>query len=111
MQPKLTARLWVQAALRRCDLAGIAMVVVRRGDADAGAILVKLNQRDLGCTVFSQMRTADGRLAWMRGTGEAPVPEEEADAYVARQLRYDDDLWVLEVDDRAGRLPFDDAVL
>lgn len=111
MQPKLRAKLWVQAALRRCDLAGVPAVVVRRGDADAGAVLVKLNRLEGGCTVLTQVRTADGALAWLRGTGPEPVPEAEADAYVARQLRYDDDLWVLEIEDRAGRLPFDDAVL
>jgi len=111
MQPKLRAKLWVQAALRRSDLAGVPAMVVHRGDPDSGAVLVKLNRLEAGCTVLTQIRTADGAPAWLRGTGAQPVPEAEADAYVARQLRYDDDLWVLEIEDRAGRLPFDDEIV
>jgi hypothetical protein len=32
-----------------------------------------------------------------------PAPEADIEAYLVRQLRYDPDLWVLEVDDRGGR--------
>jgi len=68
-------------------------------------VLVKRNMLENGCVVFTQIRTGDGRKAWMRGTGDAPVPEPEADAYVARQRGYDEDLWVIEVEDRSGQLP------
>jgi hypothetical protein len=109
--PRLQTALWVQAHLRRADLANIAMVVVRKGDAQGGSVLVKLNRREAGCTVLSQSRTPDGELVFMRGTGAELVPEADADSYIARQLRYDSDLWVLEIDDPAGRLPFEERVL
>lgn len=102
-EPKLRARLWVQARIRQCDAEGLPAVVARRGDPDAGAVLVKLNQGARGCVVLTQVRTAEGRLAWMRGTGPDPVPEAQADAYIERQTRYDEDLWVLEIEDRDGR--------
>ena len=53
----------------------------------------------------------DGRLAWLRATGESTVSEADADAYLERQAKVDPDLWVLEVEDRDGRNPFDDPVL
>ena len=69
--------------------------MLRKGDADSGGVLVVLRGRD-GLVVLSQMRAADGALAWMRATGAAPVDQAAADAYVARQVRFDPDIWVLE---------------
>lgn len=94
-EPRLKAGLWVKMALRRADQAGRPGVVVRKGDPDSGGILVLLRGRE-GLVVLSQMRAADGELAWMRGTGASPVDEAAADAYVARQVRFDPDLWVVE---------------
>ena len=62
---------------------------------DSGGVLVVLRGRE-GLVVLSQMRAADGALAWMRATGAAPVDQAAADAYVARQVRFDPDIWVLE---------------
>jgi hypothetical protein len=32
-----------------------------------------------------------------------PAPDAEAEAYLARQIRFDPDLWIIETEDRAGR--------
>src|SRR5215469_9759967 len=96
-EPRLKAGLWVKMSLRMADRDGRAGVVLRKGDADSGGVLVVLRGRD-GLVVLSQVRTADGALAWMRGTGAAPVDQATADAYVERQQQFDPDLWVLEFD-------------
>ena len=111
MEPKLKAKLWVQAQVRACMAAGLFATVARRGDADAGAILLKINQGPAGCGVLTQIRNADGQLVWMRGTGPTPVPEAEADAYIARQVDRDCDLWVVEIEDRSGRPPINGTVI
>jgi len=98
----LTTALWVTAQIRLCDRNFKPATVVRRGDPDAGAVLLKVNRFDKGCIVWTQTTTMDGESAWMRGTGPAAVPEAEADAYVGRQVGYDSDLWVLEIEDRAS---------
>lgn len=111
-EPRLKAKLWVQAALRRCSGEGIAAVVARKGDEDAGAVLVRVNRGgEAGSEVFAQTRDAEGRPAWMRATGPLPVPEPQADAYIARACTIDADLWVIEIDDRQGRVPFLERVL
>ena len=94
-EPRLKAALWVKMALRMGDMAGRPGAVLHHGDPDSGGVLVVLRART-GLCVLSQMRKADGELAWMRATGPAPVDDAAADAYVARQRKFDPDLWVVE---------------
>jgi hypothetical protein len=94
-EPRVKAGLWVSMALRVADRAGLPAAVLQKGDPDAGGVLAVLRGRQ-GLCVLSQMRTAEGALAWLRATGAAPVTQAVADSYVARQLRFDPDLWVVE---------------
>lgn len=98
MEARLKSGIWVKALIRRCDLAAIGCAVVARGDPDAGAVLVKSSARDMRCTVLAQTRRPDGTLVWMRATGAEPVPEPEADSYIARQRNRDPDVWVIEIE-------------
>jgi hypothetical protein len=109
-EPRLKAGIWVKMALRMADMDGRPGMVLRRGDPDAGGVLVVLRGRD-GLCVLSQMRTPDGALAWRRATGAAPIDQAAADAYVARQAGYDPDLWVLEFDAPDLRPPFEATIL
>ena len=107
----LTTGLWVMAQVRLCDLAFIPATIVRRGDSDAGTVLVKINRFEQGVTVLTQASTVDGEPAWSRGTGPKPVAEADADAYIARQVTYDPDVWVLEIEDRKGTYKLDGKVV
>lgn len=102
MVGELKAGVWVQARIRQCDLDGIPAVVVRRGDPDAGAVLIKLNRLNTGCVVYTRFRDMDGKLKWISATGEAPVDDQAADDYIERQAARDRDLWVLEIEDHKG---------
>ncbi len=110
-EANLKSKFWVQALIRQCELNGASAMVVHKGDADAGAVLVKVNTLGRGCMVLSQVRTGDGRKAWMRATGEDWVEEGVADAYIDRQRGYDEDLWVVEIEDREGRHPLADRLV
>ena len=108
---RLRTELRVQAWLRRCAVAGLMATIARKGDADAGALFLKVNRFAAGCEVFSGVTGPDGQPAWLRGTGPVPVPEKDADAYLARQATYDPDLWVLEVEDPRSQFVLDGKVL
>ena len=110
-EPRLKAGIWVQALIRRCDLAAIGVAVTARGDPDAGAVLLKLIGRDGGCTVLSQARGPDGVLAWMRATGPEAVAESDVDAYIARQRARDPDLWVVEIETASADALLDRPIL
>src|SRR6185312_264329 len=94
-EPRLKAGLWIKMALRMGDADGRPGAVLRKGDPDSGGVLLVLRGRE-GFSVLSQVRAADGALAWMRATGAALVDQAAVDAYVARQVKYDPDIWVLE---------------
>lgn len=106
---RLTAELWVSAYLARLRLAAIPAFLVRRGDATAGAVLVKLNTLDGQATCYQRsfdLLTGERRWIVLADGDEAAV-----DASVARQRSFDPDLWVIEVEDRAGRHLLDEPGL
>jgi len=109
-EPRIKAGLWVKMALRLADADGRPGAVLRRGDPDSGGVLAVLRGRE-GMLVLSQMRTADGALAWMRATGPVPVDQDIADGYVARQVKFDPDLWVVEFDAPDLQPPFEAKIV
>lgn len=107
----ITTGIWVSAQIRICDRAFIPATVVRHGDPDAGTVLLKLNKFEQGVTVYAQTSSTDEGPAWTRGTGPTPVSEAEADAYIERQVKYDPDVWVLEIEDRKGQYKMDGKIV
>jgi len=108
-EPRLATGVWVAAYRKRLELAGIPAFVTAKGDATAGAVLVKLSTLDGQARVFQR--------AWDLQTGDRVWDqlisgrEAEVDAAVARQRGFDPDLWVIEVEDRAGRHLLDEEGL
>ena len=107
--PRLTAEFWVQAYLTRLRLADIPVFLTRRGDATAGAVLVKLATLNGQAKAFQRsFDLTTGARRWMvLAEGDEPG----VDAAIARQIGYDPDLWVIEVEDRAGRTLLDEPGL
>ncbi len=108
---RLRTEIKAQGWIRRAQARGLMATVARKGDADAGALFLKLNRFQAGCEVFAGAVAPDGSPAWIRATGAAPVAEKDADAYLSRQAGYDPDLWVVEIEDPQGQFVFDEPVL
>lgn len=98
---RLTARFWVDAYIARLRLFDIPAFVVAHGDDTAGAVLIKLN------TLNGQAQLFERRFDLMSGAREWAVlsegDEADVDVSVRKQRGFDRDLWVIEVEDRAGR--------
>ena len=98
----LSTDIWVAALIRRAEQGGAYPMVIRKGDARAGSVLVKvLNRREGMARLLAEATRGDGERVWMQPVGS--YEESDLDAYIARTIRIDPDVWVVEIDDTAGR--------
>jgi len=113
---RLKSGIWVAAYLRRCQIEGAFAVVRRRGADEAGAVFIKISRLDGTAEVFGpapqsafdEARPSD--RAFAPALKIQPAADADAEAYLARQIKFDPDVWIVEVEDRAGR-NFLDAVV
>ncbi|MEM1075634.1 MAG: DUF1491 family protein [Pseudomonadota bacterium] len=98
---RLTSRFWVDAYLTQLRLVDIPAFVVMHGDDTAGVVLVKVNTLDGAARLFQrEFSLSDDAYRWVVLTEGS---EGEVDSAVLTQRKSDPDLWVIEVEDRAGR--------
>jgi hypothetical protein len=108
-EARLTTDFWVRAYLRRLEIAHIPAFVTARGDATAGAVLVKCATLDGRARAFQRsFDLMTGGRAWVALTEGA---EGEVDQAVRRQRGFDPDLWVIEIESREGRTLLDEEGL
>jgi hypothetical protein len=106
---RLKSAIWVAAYLRRCNVEGAFAAVRRRGAEEAGAIFIKLNRLDGTAELFGpapQSAFAEAHpvdRAFSRCLKEQPAPENKIEERILREIRFDPDAWIIEVEDRAGR--------
>ena len=110
MLPKLKAVVQIQAIIRRAEVAGAQAFLVRRGSEEAGALFLKLSRLDGTFTVLNQARRGDGELIWTKPLGDS-ANEETVSKYLEKQIRFDPDLWILEIEDRQSRAFVDEPIV
>jgi hypothetical protein len=104
--PRLAAGVWVSAYLTRLRLADIPAYVTAKGDATAGAVAVKVATLDGRARAFQRrFDLMTGGRAW---EVLAEGGEHEVDAALSRARGRDPDLWLIELEDRAGRTLLDE---
>jgi len=88
MSARVKSDLWVAAQVRLCDRLTIPAVVVRKGDPDSGAVLVRVEDAQRKVVVWTQVTTADGERAWKRFGEPAYTTREAWISFVSsRRLR------------------------
>jgi hypothetical protein len=113
---RLKSAIWVAAYIRRCNIEGAFAAVRHRGAEEAGAIFVKLNRLDGTAELFGpapQSVFDDARPSerlFVRCLAEQPAPEQKIEERLVRELRFDPDAWIVEVEDRGGRHFLDQVV-
>jgi hypothetical protein len=102
---RLKSEIWVQAFLRRSFTQGLYGAVLRKGAAEAGAVYVVINRLDgtvrvLGPPPGSAIDESGERL-WAEVIPPVTTAADVA-PFIARLAKFDPDIWVVEVEDRAG---------
>ena len=101
MKARLAAGFWVSAYLNRLRLAEIPAYVTQKGDATAGAVIVKVATLDGRARAFQRSFDLNVGRTGLGCSGRGA--ESEVDAALGRQKARDRDLWVIELEDKAGR--------
>lgn len=103
-EERLPSWLWVDALVRRVQVAGASCYIIQKGDRERGDVIVKVADLQGSARVYVPRTSMEGTRIFsdvrLQGVGES---EREADEYVSRARSRDSDLWVIEIEDREAR--------
>jgi hypothetical protein len=108
---RVTSALWVGAFVRRCNGEGAFAAVARRGAEEAGAIAIVIDRLDgladlylpAPQTAFDDDAVTDRLFQRVLGEAERAAITDRLE----KERRFDPDMWIVEVEDRAARVFFD----
>lgn len=103
MSDLLPTHVLVSAARAQAQAAGAFMYIRHKGDADRGTLLVKLNDMAGNHTLYRQIWDGERRRLDLIATDT----EQKLEDMLASESKFDRDLWIIEIEDRQGRLFFD----
>ena len=106
-QARLKSKIIIDAIIRICSDRGLPVTVARLGDPDAGNIYIKVSNIVYDCLIYTQQKQTDETVKWVKTPTNNILSETQADAYLERQTKYDQDIWIVEVEDPKHRNPFD----
>jgi hypothetical protein len=102
---RLKSDLWVQAFLRRTSVEGKFGAVLHAGHADAGAVTVVINHLNSTHTLLGPAPGPAyddvGERRFIKLT-EIPLLWPDVRERIEKLRRFDEDMWVVEVEDREG---------
>jgi hypothetical protein len=98
MDVRLPAHLEVSSLIRQVETAGGFATVLRKGEREAGTILVVLTQNGSNLRAYERMPQLDGTRAWHCCINQDAENPSEFDRYLQRRGDQDPDLWIVELD-------------
>lgn len=111
MASRLRSDIFVAALLRQASSAGAFGALRRRGAPEAGAIFIKVDRLDGTAALFGpapQSELGDDGMHRFRKLGDEDwIASADAEQRIVRELKFDPDLWFVEIEDRSGRTFFE----
>ena len=98
---RLTTEFWISAYLKRLRLKAIPAFITKKGDITSGAVIIKINTLDGNASSYYKRYNFElDKWNWdMLFSGI----DSEVENSLLMQKEIDQDLWVIEVEDRDGR--------
>jgi hypothetical protein len=106
---RLRSDIFAAALIRRAEALGAVAMLRRRGAAEAGALYIKVDRLDGRTALYGPAPQSEelpegvDRLFSRAHAGEWLDPVE-AEARLKREIMFDPDLWIVEIEDRDGRV-------
>lgn len=98
MTPRLASSVLVGGLIRKAEIDGGFGAVLAKGDPTAGSVIVILLERGGNPQVLERILQPDGSYSWQASVGQVSDKTSEVPELIARRMRFDPDLWVLELD-------------
>ena len=97
---RLKTSIWASALMQRAQSEGAFAVILHKGDPDSGAVIVSVRDANAQYVLYQSAPSMDGRRIWI---AEHPISEFEAGQKISKRRSRDEDVWVIEIEDKHGR--------
>ena len=98
MSGRLPTHVEVAGLLRKAEADGGFATVIRRGDKERGSLLLLVGSRGRHVACLERLLDMNGRYIWRStGPGES-ADSQEVSEFLGKRARFDEDLWVIELD-------------
>ena len=94
MSDRLPSRIEAHGFLRQAEALGGFAHVLKKGDADSGALVLLIAQRGVPCAMLERRMGSDFNYEWAR----FDHPTQDIRTFISDRTRIDPDLWLIELD-------------
>ena len=95
---RLPSALEAAGLVRSAEAAGDFATILKKGDADSGALLLVVTSRGRHVGCLERMFTLDTGDQWQRVGPSESASSIELEEFLAKKTRFDRDLWLIELD-------------
>ncbi|MFT8736701.1 MAG: DUF1491 family protein [Zymomonas mobilis] len=97
-EPRLVTHILVKALLRQMDSAGQSMMVLKKGDAEAGGLILVITEQGRPLHLLERVFLPEGHYGWGRSVPSEGANEEGFTRYLEKRQRFDPDIWIIELE-------------
>ena len=108
---ELKSEILINAGIRAAERNFTNAYVTKRGDTEAGAIFVKIDTLDGYAKLFTRnlqydLNNENDVVEFVNLYPEKKIQSVDIDKRISKEMEIDSDCWIVEIEDKEGRNPF-----